>query len=202
VTRPDTGCGFSTALQNSPNRPPRAEARPAHPIPTSPLRAGLFPGQQHPPPAPRQRRHRQEPGFSRHSGERRRDHRRPPRTTSATTSSQARLRPAPRAKITYERSCHRCVTIIQSRHRTTTILKVAAAHRRPGRSWKGIPGQRRFRDSLRSHVDRHRASPQARRKDTINDNAANRTPVRAETPRLGQRPHRTLIVALTRLPHT
>jgi hypothetical protein len=53
----------------------------------------------------------------------------------------------------YGRSCRRCVTIIQSGHRATTILKVAATHPRSGGSWKGTSGQRHLHEALRSRED-------------------------------------------------
>jgi hypothetical protein len=64
---------------------------------------------------------------------------------------------APRSP--YGRSCRRCVTIIQSGHRTTTILKVAATHQRSRGSKKGTPGQRHLCQALRSHKDPPRHSP-------------------------------------------
>ena len=73
-------------------------------------------------------------------------------TTPAEPTTTA-CTPAARPRSPYGRSCHRCVTIIQNGHRTTTILKVAATRRRPGRPWKGIPAQRHRRQALRVHGD-------------------------------------------------
>ena len=74
-------------------------------------------------------------------------------------------RPAPvvAPRSPYERSCHRGVTIIQSGHRTTTILKVAAAHPRSGGSRKGTPGHRRLHEALRIPEDPQPHSPTYRK---------------------------------------
>jgi len=74
-------------------------------------------------------------------------------STAPAGPTIAACTPAARQRSPYGRSCHRGVTIIQNGHRTTTILKVAATRRRPGRPWKGIPAQRHPREALRVHGD-------------------------------------------------
>jgi hypothetical protein len=80
----------------------------------------------------------------------------------------------------YGRSCHRCVTIIQSGHRTTPIPKVAATRRSPARSRKGIPAQRRLREPRRSRGDLTPHSPTGQPEKHDERHVANRTGVRAK----------------------